>query len=226
MPASERGFALIETLVAAAIGFVLIWGLVALASRYAGWAASLNATLHAQTAAANLSERLASEASSAWAVFIPATGVLGEPNADGHELDFFTEDGAHRPLAWAYRYDRATKLVTRYSYAPGVAPQAGESTGPFDAFAATSVPASTIAADPLFSGATIPDVQYSFAAMPQAQGGNELVNVAIQAPGVMENDTLASAVAPTSFTVVLNYTPAPLGSTPTPGALPTLTPTP
>ncbi len=226
MNRSQRGFATIELLVSAAIAFFLIWGLIAVANRCAAWAASENATLAGQSAAATLAERLGSEADSSWAVFVPTNDVLGASNGDGHEVDFFTEDGAHRPFAWAYRYDAASRLVTRYSYAPGIGAQAGESAGPFDSFAAVAVAAPSITADRLFAGASVPGVQYHFDTMPEAIGGNGLVHVAIRARGIVENEMLASATAPTSFTVVLNYTPAPPPATPTPGAIPTLTPTP
>jgi hypothetical protein len=64
-------------------------------------------------------------------------------------------------------------------------------------------------------------VQYSFAAMPSAIGGNRLVVVQIVASGVNRSVLLASEDAPTTFTVVVDYTPSPA-----PVVTPTLTPVP
>ena len=230
MSARERGFTLIETLIGAAIAAVVIGSLVALAGRMAASADRLSARAGAQSRADRLAERMESEAASAWAVFVPPADVLGASNADGHELDFFAEDGAHRPYAWAYRYDAASRTLARYAYAPGVAATRTESLGAYDAFAASgpyapsalAVPASP-AYDPLFAAATVPTVTHTFPALPYAVGGNELVLVHVQAPGVDRTEALASATAPTAFTVVVTYTPSPPPAATPPAALPTLT---
>jgi len=232
MKTSERAFTLAEVLVGAAVAFFILWCLVVAVNRYAASAASLNQRLTAMNAMGRLTERLSSESASAWAVFVPPNDVLGQNNGDGHELDFFAEDGSHRPYAWAYRYDALAKTLTRYAYAPGVAPQAGEIIGNFDAFVAQAADVTALAnpSDPaydaLFSHATASSVRYTFAAMPPAVGGNGIVRVSVAADGVTQTDILASGTAPTSFTIVETYTPAPLATTPTPGPLPTLTPTP
>lgn len=232
MRTGERAFTVVEATIGAAIAFFAIWLLVALASRYAGWAAGLNDTLNAQNAAARICERLSSEAASAWAVFVPPSDVTGADNSDGHELDFFTQDGSHRAYAWAYRFDPVTKMITRYSYAPGANAQPGETLGPFDGFRATLSAAPAIALptsaiyDPLFASATVTPVSYSFQAMPAAIGGNGLVHVTLLARGVNQDVVLASGTAPTTFTVVLTYTPPPPQASTTPPVLPTLTPTP
>ncbi len=227
----QRGFTLVEVLVGASIAFFIIWGLVALASRYAQSAASLNARLSAQSSGDRLLERMSTEASSAWAVFVPQNDVLGASNADGHEVDFFSEDGAHRPYAWAYTFERASKAITRYAYAPGGAPLPGETFEHVDTFAAAAANADDVsvagnaAYDPLFAGAVVPRVRYAFAELAGAQGGNGIVQLALAANGVRETEVLAAETAPTTFTLIVAYTPAPSG-TPTPGPLPTLTPTP
>lgn len=230
MEARERGFTLIETLVGAAIAAIVIWSLVALAARMAAGAERAGARADAQMRADRLTERMESEAASAWAVFVPPADVLGASNADGHELDFFTDDAAHRPYAWAYRYDAVSRTLARYAYAPGVAATRTESLGTYDAFAASgpyapsalAAPASP-AYDPLFAAATAPAVAHAFPMLPDAVGGNELVLVHLQAPGVDRTETLASATAPTAFTVVVTYTPSPSPTATPAGALPTLT---
>ncbi|MDE2481281.1 MAG: type II secretion system protein [bacterium] len=226
----ERGFTLIETVVGAAIACVVIWSLLALVTRTRAASERLSARADAQSRANRLEERLESEASSAWAVFIPARDVLGADDADGHELDLFTEDASHRPSAWAYRYDTSSHRLARYAYAPGIAPVETESLGSYDAFAAhgTFSPsaladASSAAYDPLFATASVPFVTHAFAEFPGALGGNGIVTVALRAPGVERTLTLASATAPSAFTIVLRYTPSPAPSATPPLPLPTLT---
>jgi type II secretory pathway pseudopilin PulG len=211
----QAGFTLIETLVGAAIAVVMIWGLVVLADRMVAWGNAANLRVNAGANAGRLIERLSSEAASAWAVFVPATDVLGQSNADGHEIDFFSEDGAHRVYAWAYTFNAATASLTRYAIVPGGAPLAGDVIAGIDTFSATpasvtSLSASSSAAyDPLFASANATDVPYAFSAMPSAIGGNRMVVVQIVASGVRRNVVLASEDAPTAFTVVVNYTPSP-----------------
>ncbi len=230
MQSNERGFTLIEVLLGAAAGAALTFLLLVVAAQHVRSAALLNARLNAQSAAMHLSERMSAECAGAWAIFVPPADVLGRDNADGHEVDFFSEDGAHRAYAWAYRYDAAAKSITRYAYAPGIAAVAGEALGPFDSFHAQNAGAATISSppspiyDPLFANLAVPDVRYSFAAMPGAVGGNAMTRVSIAAAGARIDTTLASATAPTSFTIRVTYTPAPVNQTPTPSPLPTFTP--
>jgi type II secretory pathway pseudopilin PulG len=211
----ERGFTLIETVVGAAIAAFVVWGLVAATDRYATASALLNARLNAQASADRLLERMSAEAASSWAVFVPQNDVLGNANADGHELDFFTEDASHRAYAWAYLYDAGSKNLTRYAYAPNAAPVAGDLVGTFDAFSAQSIDvwalgdSSSVAYDPLFAHSAASIVHYTFAAMPGAVGGNPLVRVHLVGSGVDVTEMLASGTAPTKFTVTIPYTPSP-----------------
>lgn len=227
---NERGFTLIEIVVAAAIGAMLLWGMLVLANRTAASAEALDARLYASAGVSHLLERMTSEAASALAVYVPPTDVLGESNSDGHEVDFYAQDASHRSYAWSYTYDAAAKALTRYAFAPGVAPVAGERIASIDAFVASSVAASAIsdsqnpAYDPLFASASARDVAYAIPSYPAAIGGNRLVALQIAASGVDTRALLASADAPTAFTVVIAYTPSPAPiATPTP-APQTLTP--
>ncbi|HTX55489.1 MAG TPA: type II secretion system protein [Candidatus Acidoferrales bacterium] len=221
----EAGFTLVETLAGAAIAVVIVWGLLVFAGRTIAAAASADARVEAVANADRLIERLSSEAASSWAVYVPTTDALGASNGDGHEIDFFTQDGAHRTYSWAYTFDAATKTLTRYALAPGNPPVAGDTIGGIDAFSASAAtvgdlgsPASA-AYDPLFASANATDVPFTFTAMPGAIGGNRVVALAIAASGVDRNVVLASDDAPTAFTVVVNYTPSP-----TPVVTPTVTP--
>jgi type II secretory pathway pseudopilin PulG len=216
----QAGFTLLETVVGAAIGVTIVWCVLAFADRLVFWSASANARLNAVANTERLIERMSSEAASSLAVFVPATDALGAANSDGHEVDFFTEDGAHRTYSWAYNFAAATKTITRFTLDPGNAATAGDTLGGIDTFSANPLPVSQLSAyDPLFAGAGASDVPYTFAAMPGALGGNRLVAVQIAASGVNRSALLASGDAPTAFTVVVTYTasPAPVATaTPVP----------
>ena len=223
----QAGFTLIETLIGAAIAVIMIWALVAMADRLAAAAAAANQRVVAGANAARLVERLSAEAAGSLAVYVPATDVLGQNNGDGHEIDIYTQDGAHRSYAWAYTFDAAAQTLTRYTLTAGSAPVAGDVLSDIDRFSAGAatvaqlgVP-SSLAYDPLFAGANAADVPYSFATMPNAVGGNRLVVVQLAASGVDRSVLLASEDAPTAFTVLVNYTPSPAPViTPTPSPIP------
>jgi hypothetical protein len=206
---------LAEVLAGALIGAILLWAVLAFADRAIASGQGLNARMQASTGAAHLVERLGSEASSALAVYVPASDVFGNGNADGHEVDFYAQDGSHRPYLWAYTYDASASSVTCYAIAIGSAPIAGEVVSGIDAFTATAVVANDLsnaasnAYDPLFAGANAPDVPYAFPGELAATGGNRLVALSLRASGVNRRIMLASADAPTAFTVVVTYTPSP-----------------
>lgn len=203
----QAGFTLIETLIGAAIGALLVWGVLVFAGRMVAWGNAANQRVNAVAGADRLVERMSSEAASSMAVYVPATDALGASNTDGHEVDFFTEDGAHRTYGWAYTFSSAAKTVTRYTLNPGNAATAGDTLAQIDTFSASALLVTQLASyDPLFAGASTSDVP-----------GNRLVAVQITASGVNRSVLLASADAPTAFTVVVTYTasPAPI-ATPTP----------
>jgi hypothetical protein len=117
-------------------------------------------------------------------------------------------------------YDPATNAVTGYAYAPGEAPVAGETYEGVTAFHARRFPISDLAKassdiyDPLFAGAALVPVDVAFGWDPAATGGNELARVRVAAPGVDRTLLLASGTAPSHFTVIVDYTPAPPAPTP------------
>ena len=133
----QAGFTLLETIVGAAIGVLLVWGVLAFADRMLAWGNAANQRVNAVANAERLIERMSSEAASSWAVFVPATDALGASNSDGHEVDFFTEDGAHRTYGWTYTFSAATKTLTRYALDPGNAASAGDQLADIDDFSAS-----------------------------------------------------------------------------------------
>jgi prepilin-type N-terminal cleavage/methylation domain-containing protein len=227
---SERGFTLIEIVVGAAIAAALTWTIVALADRTIAAAQAFDSRLTGSAGVSHAIERMTSESASALAVYVPTVDVLGNANSDGHEVDFYAQDASHRPYGWSYTYDATAKTLTRYAIVPGSTPIAGETVATIDGFSASLETADSIsnpasaAYDPLFAGVHASDIAYQFPDKPSAVGGNRLVALQFTASGVNERIVLASADAPTAFTVVVTYTPSPIPvATPTP-VPPTLTP--
>jgi prepilin-type N-terminal cleavage/methylation domain-containing protein len=217
---AQRGFTLLEMLVAAAIGSILGALLVWLVHATAFSSAHLDARLAARSAVERLAERLRSDAASAWTVFVPAQDVFGANNADGHELDFASQDAARQTHWWAYAFNAAARQVTVYAYAPGGAPSAGDVYDGITGFTAQTHPISDVANpastiyDPLFAGAAAAPIDVDFGWSALAVGGNHLVRADVSAAGIDRRVLLASGTAPTHFTIVVTYTPPP--PTPTP----------
>ena len=223
----ESGLTLIEVMIAATVAGFLTWTLLALAHHGIRVAQALNARAVAASAADSLQERLESDAAGAWAVWVPANDILKNTNSDGHELDFLSQDASHRVYAWAYRFDAASSLVTRYAYATGAAPLAGEIYGPLATFQASEFAVSELrnAAssfyDPLFVNANMAAYTYPLTSIAGAHGGNAIVRIRIGGVGVAIDDAIASATAPAHFTIIATYTPTPVpAATATPTPLP------
>jgi len=208
---SQRGFTLVEVLIAAGISVMLAAILVAIAHAFVAWSQRASATVDAQSALDRLEERIDAETAGSWSVFVPASDVLGEPNGDGHEFDIATEDALRRPSFRAYRYDASASRIDEYVYGtPGTTPIAtGDVTSHVTAFAAINGSVRALAG-PLFANATIVDAEVPLQlGAPEAVGGNRLTSVRIAIGRFERNWMLASATAPSSVTVVLRYTPGP-----------------
>ncbi len=212
---SQRGFSLVETIVAAAIALSLALQLLAMTHATALGARRLDGRLRARGSADRLEERLVADAATAWSVFVPDAGVDGRPNVDGHELDFVTEDGSHVASWWAYAFDAVSGRVTRYAYVPGKTAVAGESYDHLTGLRAQAHPVADVGKrssgvyDPLFARASATDVEVDFGWNPAATGGNRVVAVRLTGDGVDRTLMLSPATAPSRFTVVVKYTPAP-----------------
>ncbi len=219
---SQRGFTLVEVLVAAAtlviVSGTLVMLLHALGARFR--------TIAVQSAARSdlqqLLDRWEDDEASAQAIFIPDLDVFGGDNlAVPHEFDFFTKDAANRPYFWAYRWDAEAQRLQRYVYGSvGATPQAdGAPIAGVVRFSVTLHRLSEITDPqspvylPLFQNPKDEDVTLD--AGPAIFGGTRLVHVEFAtARDVVRTDVTAQA-APSGFTVVLAYTPAP---TPTPAS--------
>lgn len=217
---SQRGFSLAEITVASAIAFTIGALLVWLTHVTVLAAAHLDRRLSARDTVDRLAERMMTDASSAWSVFVPVHDVLGDANADGHELDVVSEDASHRSYWWAYDFDARASHVTVYAYAPGTPPSAGDVYPDVNAFSAEThalrdlADPSSDVYDALFAGDVLTPVDVPFDWGGNAIGGNHLVRLHVSAEGVDRTILLATGTAPTHFTVVVDYTPPP--SLPTP----------
>lgn len=217
---SQRGFSLAEITVASAIAFTIGALLVWLAHATVLAAAHMDRRLNSRSTVDRLAERMTSDASSAWSIFVPAHDVLGNANANGHELDFVSEDASHRSYWWAYDFDSQTSSVTVYAYAPGTPPSAGDVYPGLDAFSAETHALGDLADpssdvyDALFAGDVLTPVDVPFGWGGNAVGGNHVVRVHVTAEGIDRTMLLATGAAPTHFTVLVDYTPPPALPTP------------
>jgi|SRR5579872_684121 len=220
---SERGFTLIEVLVAAGL-WIVLGGTLLLATQ--GLLAAARTALgqqHAYVTLTQLIETLDAESSSALAIFIPPNDVLGKNNRDGHELDFYSRDALRYGHFWAYHWDRATSTLQRYTYStPGsaVTPSDPPLNG-ITSFAATRKLASTLG--PAFAnGYVARDIAVNFN-YSNVNGGNAVVAVAFAGrrdafslellPGTM---TSGFAVVVATFTPTPAPAPSPAPGTPAP----------
>ncbi len=197
----QRGFTLVEVLVATAIAAMLAIITMTIARAWTDWSARTSLRANAYAALDTLEDRLDAESATAWSVFVPV------PN----ELDFATRDARHRSSFRAIRYDPSLKTLTTYAYGTPDDPPivAGIIAEHVDAFDATTTLAST-SGDPLFAGATVADATIDLGfGIPEALGGNRLTLVTVMIDGMQRRFALASATAPSNVTVVLRYTPAP-----------------
>ena len=204
-----------ELSVATAIALMVGWLLLGVARTTIFGAAHLDHRLQARTSIDRLEERLTSDAATAWSIFVPARDVNGAANGDGHELDFVTEDASHRSYWWSYTFDPRAQCITRYAYAPGSPPIAGDTYGDVNGMIAQTFAITDLARpgsdayDPLFAGMTVRAVDVDYGWGSAAAGGNHVVRVRVRGLGVDRTTFLASATAPSHFTIVVKYTPPP-----------------
>ncbi|MGH7737287.1 MAG: hypothetical protein ACREMP_05400 [Candidatus Tyrphobacter sp.] len=209
----QRGAALLDLVVGAAVALMIFGLLVCVLHSTVAAAASRHATMLARTQVVQTLQRMDAQAASSWSIFVPSTDLNGQSNSDGHEVDFTTQDATRRLYHWAYLYDTSAKTLTRYLLAAGSAPIAGAVAPGITGFTASAYPATAISDpstpiyDPLFAAVTVTPVAY---ALPDGSiAGNAFVQVRISGAGTSQSDLLATSLAPTQFTVVVQYTPPP-----------------
>jgi len=223
---SERGFTLIEVLVAAGLWVVLGGTLLVLLQGLLGAARTTAAQQRAYGTLTQLIDTLDAESSSALAIFVPPGDVVGTNNEDGHEIDFYSRDALRNGRFWAYRWDRTTSNLQRYTYsAPGTTASAdGPPIAGITSFTATRKLASSLGAA-FANGYVTRDVAVNFN-YPNVSGGNAVVAVTF----ADRRDSFTLELLPGTMTsgfavVVATFTPTPAPSaTPTP-ATPSPSPT-
>ena len=218
MKRTERGFTLLETIVAVAVVTLIASFALSAIAQALRWNASLAQHRTAETAVEALADRLEADEDSAWAIFTPPQDASGSPNADGHELDFFFRDAQNRAHFFAYSYDKTAHRIQRLTYAQiGGAPAANGApfAGVEDFFARTypitslQDPDSLVYSD-LYRGAGLHTAQVRFdRARPWLAGGNQITYVRVRSAQTTRELQLSTQTAPGGFTIVLRYTPAP-----------------
>ncbi len=226
----ERGFTLVEVLVALAI-FVAV-GMTALGIVSSLLRASRQGASNGGPVALEQQiDAMRSDAATSFAVFVPARDVLGRPNAPsggvGHEVDFYSKTDSGAQIFWAYLWDGKRDTLRRYDYdAAGVIGEADRQTGRIDtngrypalpgvtAFSAETLEASDLPGTknvyasvlaPLFANAPPPGLPVGFQAYGTARsdlfGGNTTVQIEMSTLHEMRIVHLATAALPSGFTV-------------------------
>lgn len=182
------------------------------------WNTSLAQHRMAASAIGSLADRLEAEEDSAWAIFTPPLDAYGSPNTDGHEVDFFLRDAQSRAHFIAYFYDKTQHRLQRLLYGKaGSAPAAGGPPIPgIDDFFARTYPVTALQ-DPgslvysgLYRAAALQPAEVHFdRTQPWIAGGNRITYVRLRSAHVNCELQLSTQTAPSGFTVVLRYTPAP-----------------
>jgi hypothetical protein len=226
----EYGFTAIEALVAIALFVALGFATLLVTRAFLGaTAASATSAAGTLTLEAQIDE-WRSEAATAFAVFIPATDVMGRPNQTGatpHEVDFYARTDSAGTMYWAYYYDAAAQTLRRFDYdLSGRRGEADRTTGAIDTSAqypvlpnVTSFTVATVEANmltgpasayasaiqPLFGSATPKPLPVGFddGGPPRTDlyGGNTTVQLQITAAHGSRSIELSSGAMPSGFTV-------------------------
>lgn len=225
--AGERGFTLIEVVIAVALWIVLGGALLYLTQGLLAQTQTLAAQRSAYEQLTRLVDTFDAEATSSLAIFIPPADVLGNDNSDGHELDFYSRDAQRLGHFWAYRWDQPTSTLQRYTYAqPGAEASAGDPPlHGITAFQATRLPASTISR-PFLAGYAARDVVVNFG-YPGVDGGNAITAVSFSnARNRFSVELLPGTMASGFQVVVATFVPSPAPTAGSPTSTPAATASP
>jgi len=222
---ARRAYSLLEVLLTVSLLGLLLF-VIAYAVSHALATTALDVGRNGIARSADeLATRLASEARSSTAVFVPPTDVYGQPNdaaAGSREVDFFRKASDGTTAYVAYRYDASSGLVDRYDYQPvaGQAPTIIDEDAMADgvtSFMAAFHEASTLAG---IVGASDVKPVHIYYGSPSWAGGNGIVSVSIVA-GVSGGPQrhlevhLASRAAPSEVAVLVSASSPPPSPGPT-----------
>jgi prepilin-type N-terminal cleavage/methylation domain-containing protein len=216
---AQRGFTLLETLLALGVMSAIALFLLSAITNVLRWNAALAEREGSEASLSALTDRMQAEEDSAWAIFTPPRDVYGKSNSDGHELDFFMRDAQNRAHFWAYCYDQNGRSLQRLVYsAPGAsAISDGAPARGISAFFARTYPVTALAdsSSPVYSSlyqnATLhaAAVRFGFADQPWIAGGNQITYVRFETHQSARALQLSTQTAPSGFTIALRYTPSP-----------------
>ena len=215
---SERGFSLLEVLVALGIGTLVLLGAADATVGLLHARATAAARFKDRAASAELIAAIRSDNETATGFSIPPTDSVGAPNLDAHAFDLDTRAAGRAERTVEYRWvagdaTKPARVVRSEIDASGiVAARLTQSYAGITALSARSIALSALVGggsdgDPLFVGATLHDVAVDLG--DGASAGNALLAVTIATAHALRTMRLANLAAPTHFTYVLQYTPAP-----------------
>ena len=222
-----RGYTLVEMLTTVAILGLLLFAVGAALTHVLDAEALGAGRQSALRSADELGTRMSEEARSATAVFVPSVDVLGQPNTDGHEVDFFRKSSDGTLNYVAYRFDAATATVRRYEYVPAAG---GAQILNNDLMAENIQSLAAVRTTPGAIASVVGNENVApvnvYYGTPELEGGNGIVAVSMQAglPGQPPHPYevhLSSHAAPTDLSIVVQAgspPPSP-GTTPTPIAV-------
>lgn len=177
---NERGLTLLELAIASGIFAILALVTGELFGNALNWSAWVTARTREQTALDELIARWQAEADTAWAI-----------SAQGNQLQFYRRDALGAPQSSTY-----------------VSPIAGVARFSAQTYPITALqdPNSPIY-NPLYAGPALVPVAVEFA--PGVLGGNAVTAVTLTSDHYSRTVLLLTRTAPSGFTIVLRYTPAP-----------------
>lgn len=214
----ERGFTLIETMVALGIIVALIVGLTVMVRALGNNAAAAATSQQAVVTLGRVIGTLETTAKGAVAVYLPSPDALGQANTDGHEVAFYAEKNDKTPEVYSFRYQAgvsgALGSIQEYSWTKpgGTATAIGPAIAGFSGMTAVSSSASLLT-DPMFVAA--PKAHDIATGFPGVVGGTHrtLVTISILGPNhTTEQRTIdlgAGVLLSEVKTITALWTPAP-----------------
>lgn len=134
----ERGFAVMEVLLAGVLMIVVAFVALAVLQTYARTVADRATSENGPIGMTQSIARMRADAASSYAVYVPARDVFGGRNAanngdTGHEVDFYARTDTGSETFWGYYWDATAHTLRRYDFdAHGHAGVANRTTGTID----------------------------------------------------------------------------------------------